>query len=234
MAKRFTATEIWSEDWFLSMPNEYKLFWFYMLANCDHAGIFKVNLRSFCGLNEVKLSSNEALKMFNVGKQRVRQISESVWFIEDFFVYQYGCTFNGNNRLHESIKVIYEKHGIELTSIRGLTEVKHGVKDKDKEIYNINNYEEKNEFVLNVPKSENKLFSIEHCLGVALLDPKWVKANKTDERELKIFNEFLTRQGFYEKNPMDYKTHFANWKRKSPKELQDGKPQTQDTKIILR
>ena len=26
MAKRFSATEIWDEDWFLDMPNEYKLF----------------------------------------------------------------------------------------------------------------------------------------------------------------------------------------------------------------
>ena len=43
MAKRFTSTEIWNEDWFLDMPAEYKLFWYYMLCECDHAGLFKVN-----------------------------------------------------------------------------------------------------------------------------------------------------------------------------------------------
>lgn len=133
MAKRFSDTEIWSEDWFLEMPNEYKLFWFYMLSNCDHAGLFKVNLRSFSGLLEVNLTTDCALKLFNSGKDRIRVINPSLWFIEDFFVYQYGTTFNTNNRLHESIEKIYTKYGIELTSIRGVLDLKHGVKDKDKD-----------------------------------------------------------------------------------------------------
>jgi hypothetical protein len=134
MAKRFTDTNIWGEDWFLEMPNEYKLFWYYMLSNCDHSGIYKVNLRSFCSLNEVKLTSTKALEYFNIGKQRIRVIQDNVWFIEDFFVYQYGETFNTNNRVHESIKKVYEKYNIELTSIRGLKDHKDRVKDKDKDI----------------------------------------------------------------------------------------------------
>lgn len=134
MAKRFTDTEIWGEDWFLDMPNEYKLFWYYMLSNCDHSGVYKVNLRSFCSLNEVKLTSNKVLEYFNAGKQRIRVLQDNVWLIEDFFVYQYGETFNTNNRVHESIKKVYEKYNIELTSIRGLKDHKDRVKDKDKDI----------------------------------------------------------------------------------------------------
>lgn len=134
MAKRFTDTNIWGEDWFLEMPNEYKLFWYYMLCNCDHAGIFKVNMRSFCSLNEVKLTSNKVLDYFNNGKQRIRELQANVWFIEDFFVYQYGETFNTNNRVHESIKKVYEKYNIKLTSIRGLKDHKDRVKDMDKDI----------------------------------------------------------------------------------------------------
>lgn len=134
MAKRFSDTKIWTEDWFLEMPNEYKLFWFYMLAECDHAGLFKVNLRSFRGLLEVNLSATEALKYFNNGKDRIRVVSESIWYIEDFIVFQYGTTLNLNNRLHDSIKKQLEKHGISLTSIRGVLDLKHGVKEKDKVI----------------------------------------------------------------------------------------------------
>ena len=89
MGKRFTDTNIWGEDWFLEMPNEYKLFWYYMLCNCDHAGIFKVNMRSFCSLNEVKLTSNKVLDYFNNGKQRIRELQSNVWFIEDFSVIEY-------------------------------------------------------------------------------------------------------------------------------------------------
>ena len=134
MAKRFTATEIWKEDWFLDMPIEYKLFWYYILSNCDHAGLFKVNLRSFCGLMEVKLTPSKVLEYFNFGKQRIRVISDSLWLIEDFFVYQYGPTFNWNNRVHESIGELYQRHNIELKSIRGLIDLKDRVKDKDKDI----------------------------------------------------------------------------------------------------
>jgi len=133
MAKRFTATEIWSEDWFLDMPMEYKLFWYYMLSTCNHAGFFKVNLRSFCGLNGVNLTSTKVLEYFNAGKQRIRVVNNSLWLIDDFFVYQYGSTLNPNNRVHNSIVKEYLKHGVELTSIRGLKDLKDGVKDKDKD-----------------------------------------------------------------------------------------------------
>jgi hypothetical protein len=133
MAKRFTATEIWDEDWFLDMPNEYKLFWYYMLSSCDHCGLFKVNLRSFCSQLGVTLTPNKALELFNTGKERIREISKSLWLIEDFFVFQYGEKFNRKNRVHESIEKSYLKHGIKLTSIRGLVEVNDRVKDKDKD-----------------------------------------------------------------------------------------------------
>jgi hypothetical protein len=132
MAKRFTSTEIWSEDWFLEMPNEYKLFWYYMLSHCDHAGLFKVNVRSFSGLLEVKVSSDTALKYFNTGKERIRVVSDSIWLIEDFFVFQYGTTFNPNNKLHESIENLYNRQNIKMTSVRGLKDLKDRVKDKDK------------------------------------------------------------------------------------------------------
>jgi len=131
MAKRFTATELWDEDWFLEMPPEYQLFWYYILAQCNHAGVFRVNLRTFCGQKEVKLSPNDALCMFNVEKQRVRVLTSKLWFIEDFFVYQYGPTMNIKNRVHKSCWEIYQRLEIPLTSIRGLVEVKDGVKDKD-------------------------------------------------------------------------------------------------------
>lgn len=133
MAKRFTATEIWGEDWFLEMPSEYKLFWYYMLSTCDHGGLFKVNLRSFRGLVGVEISSETALEHFNNSKQRIRVVNNSVWLIEDFFVFQYGTTFNPNNKMHESIEKLYLKLDLKMTSIRGLKDLKDRVKDKDKD-----------------------------------------------------------------------------------------------------
>ena len=145
MAKRFTSTDIWGEDWYLDMPNEYKLFWFYMLSACDHSGIFKVNTRSFGVVSGSIVCAKTALAYFNKEKQRIREINQSVWYIEEFFVYQYGATFNLNNSVHDSIEKIYNKYGIEMSSIRGLREVKERTKrgqgevsettkDKDKDI----------------------------------------------------------------------------------------------------
>ena len=133
MAKRFTSTEIWNEDWFLDMPAEYKLFWYYMLCECDHAGLFKVNLKSFCGLNNIQIDSDKVLEYFNKDKVRIRVVNKSVWFIEDFFVFQYGTTMNLNNRLHSSIEKLYSKFDLKLTSIRGVLDLIDGVKEKDKD-----------------------------------------------------------------------------------------------------
>lgn len=133
MAKRFVSTEIWDEDWFLDMPVGYKLFWFYMLAACNHAGLFKVNIKRFCGVNEVKISQQEALTFFNNGKERIRVISDSLWLIEDFFVFQYGTTLNSNSSVHFSIEKAYNQANINLTSIRGLRDLKVRDKDKDKD-----------------------------------------------------------------------------------------------------
>ena len=95
--------------------------------------MFKVNFRSFCSLNGVKLDSKKALEYFNNGKDRIRELSANLWLIEDFFVFQYGETFNPNNRLHDSVEKLYNKHDLKMTSIRGLKDLKDRVKDKDKD-----------------------------------------------------------------------------------------------------
>lgn len=133
MPKRFTSTEIWEEDWFLEMPNEYKLFWFYILSKCDHAGIYRVNVKKFCLSIEKKINSDKALSYFNNGKERIRILSENKWFIEDFFVFQYGEILNKNSKVHESIEHIYNQANIKMTSIRGLKGLKDRVIDKDKD-----------------------------------------------------------------------------------------------------
>lgn len=141
MAKRFSATEIWEEDWFLDMPNEYKLFWYYILSACDQAGFFKINIKSFSSKNNVELDIDTAFELFNKGKKRLRKVSNSVWLIEDFFKFQYGHKFNCNNKMHLGIEKIYSLHGISIDSLRGVERVstvsKEGVnspKDKDKDI----------------------------------------------------------------------------------------------------
>ncbi|MFL5810048.1 MAG: DUF6291 domain-containing protein [Flavisolibacter sp.] len=58
------------------------------------------------------------------------------------------------------------------------------------------------------------IYSIEHCSEIAMKDDRWVSANKASADELKEFNAMLERLGVYQKNPKDYKSHFARWKNK--------------------
>ena len=133
MSKRFTETNIWNEDWFLDLPKNYKLLYFYVKDNCDHAGIWRPNVRLFEAMIEDKVDLNKALIFFNNGKTRIEILDCGRWFILDFFVFQYGTTFNPLNRVHKSIQSIYSQMNIDLTSIRGLIDLKEGVKDKDKD-----------------------------------------------------------------------------------------------------
>jgi len=133
MAKRFTETTIWEDDWFYELSVEYKLFWFYLKDNCDHAGVWKPKTRAFKSMTDVEINLDKALQYFNMGKQRVRVLYNGNWFLEDFFLFQYTKTsrsLNLRNRVHESVLEVYFKNGIIPQSVKGLDYIvsKDGVK----------------------------------------------------------------------------------------------------------
>lgn len=123
MAKRFTATEKWQDPWFCDLNSTDKLFWIYLLDNCNHAGIWQVNwpLAKFhLGKNISDLSSFQ---------NRIVQLSEEKWFIPKFIEFQYGV-LNPDNRAHKSVIDILEKEG----AYKGLASPLLGCKVKDKDM----------------------------------------------------------------------------------------------------
>ena len=44
MAKRFTDTEKWKKPFIRGLEGAYKLLWLYICDDCDHAGIWQVDL----------------------------------------------------------------------------------------------------------------------------------------------------------------------------------------------
>lgn len=135
MVKRFHDTNIWNQDWFLEMPQDYRMFWLALKDYCNHAGIWKPNKKTLEFVLSAGLDLELAEKLFNTGKKRVRILKNGRWFIEDFITFQYGKYLNPKNRVHFSILNELLINGIDLTSIRGQVEVNQGVKDKDKDIY---------------------------------------------------------------------------------------------------
>ena len=128
MAKRFTGTEIWDEDWFLELPKDYKLFWFYLKDKCDQAGFFRINIKAFNSSHEADVKIDTAFELFNKGKKRIRKINGSVWLIEDFFKFQYGQKFNTENKMHTGIEKIYSNNGVKIETLQGIERVSVGSK----------------------------------------------------------------------------------------------------------
>jgi hypothetical protein len=106
MAKRFTETTKWNEDWFLDLTNEHKLFWIYICDNCDHAGIFKPNKRLFELLIGKKIDVKEFISIVNEDKVRLIELNNGRWYLTGFISFQYGGKLNDNNRVHKSILAI--------------------------------------------------------------------------------------------------------------------------------
>jgi hypothetical protein len=103
MAKRFTDTQKWTEDWYLDLPIVYKIFWIYICDNCNHAGVYKPNKRVFELLVGEKIDLEKFLEGINRDKERIIKLANGRWYLTGFIEFQYGTNLNPNNRVHRSI-----------------------------------------------------------------------------------------------------------------------------------
>jgi len=110
MAKRFTDTDKWKDEWYTELTSDYKIIWQYLLDTCDNAGIYKRNvklLNYYCNTN---VSAEDILKVFN---KRVTQLADDKWLINKFCVYQYGNDFlESTNKAVMSAHKVLEQNGI--------------------------------------------------------------------------------------------------------------------------
>jgi len=85
MAKRLTDTEKWNDDWYISLCNDYRIIWQWLLDNCNHAGICKRSMRL------LNLMCNTSItEEILIEKMEGRVIiSGNDWFIPKFLKFQY-------------------------------------------------------------------------------------------------------------------------------------------------
>tara|TARA_Y100000114_G_scaffold53473_1_gene48806 strand:+ start:2801 stop:3409 length:609 start_codon:yes stop_codon:yes gene_type:complete len=103
MAKRFTDTTKWNEDWFCDLDIVEKLFWIYICDSCDYTGIFKINKKFFEFICQTKIDIEDFLFNVNKDKERIVLIKNNKWFIKDFIKFQYGTSLNPRNNVHKSV-----------------------------------------------------------------------------------------------------------------------------------
>lgn len=133
MAKRFTDTDKWKKPFIRTMKAPYKLLWLYILDECDHAGIWHVDLEVAQIRTGEKIKLDVALQQFD-GRVIAFDNGEK-WFIPDFVSFQYG-ELNILNRAHKSVIDILSKYNLLNESegvFKHLTSTLQGAKDKDKD-----------------------------------------------------------------------------------------------------
>lgn len=132
MAKRFTDSEKWKKPFIRTLKAPYKLLWLYITDECNHAGIWQVDMDVACLKIGEKLNFNEALSSFE-GKIFIIENGEK-WFIPDFIEFQYG-TLNPTNRVHESVISLLSKYNLldENLNIKPLDSPLQRAMDKDKD-----------------------------------------------------------------------------------------------------
>jgi hypothetical protein len=113
MAKRFTDTIKWNEDWYLNLSLANKLFWIYICDNSNHAGIFKPNKRVFELLVGDSINTKDFLEVVNSDKNRIMVLANGRWYLTGFIEFQYGSSLNPNNRVHKSILKLLNENDVD-------------------------------------------------------------------------------------------------------------------------
>lgn len=130
MAKRFTDTEKWKNPWFSSLSPKAKLAWFYILDNCDHSGVWSINLKLMSFQLDQKITFDDLNEWFS--DKMILVEPDKVW-IPSFIPYQYK-TLNEKNNAHLKALETLEKYKHLLGPDQDLRSPCPGaqVKDKDK------------------------------------------------------------------------------------------------------
>ena len=138
MAKRFTDTEKWKKPFIRGLQGAYKLLWLYICDDCDHAGIWQVDMEVAAIRIGEKIDLKEAIKSFD--EKIIILDKGNKWFIPSFLEFQYPSGLNSDNRAHNSVIILLEKYNLRISKNKPLISPLEGsmdmdmVKDMDKDM----------------------------------------------------------------------------------------------------
>jgi len=132
MAKRFTDTEKWKKPFIRGLHGAYKLLWLYICDDCDHAGIWQVDIEVAQIRIGEKIDSKEAVKSFD--EKIIIFDKGNKWFIPSFLEFQYPSGLNPDNRAHNSVIILLEKYNLRISNNKPLISPSEGSMDMDKDM----------------------------------------------------------------------------------------------------
>ncbi|MEK6772356.1 MAG: hypothetical protein AABY64_00325 [Bdellovibrionota bacterium] len=129
MAKRFTDTSKWAKESFFDLSLKMKLVWIYLCDNCDHAGVWDINI----GLLSFQLGQKVTLEeIFKSLGDKIEKHENKI-LIPSFIEFQYG-SLNPANRVHQSVLSRIDKLSKNKDLLSPLEGAKEKDKDKDKDL----------------------------------------------------------------------------------------------------
>ena len=135
MAKRMTDTDKWKKRFLRELKPQHKLLWFYILDDCNHAGIWDVDIE----VASIRVGEEliyDMLPQAFLDKIVIFDNGDK-WFIPEFIDFQYG-ELNPNSNVHKSVIALLDKYNLEgyLKGSQGVQSTLNN-KDKDKDIVKV-------------------------------------------------------------------------------------------------
>jgi hypothetical protein len=135
MSKRLSDTEVWKKSWFFDLPDKYKLFWYYILSDCDAAGIWTANFK----IAKAYLGEIDIEKVIEYFKGQITILNGgSYWLINDFIRFQYGFPIKDTAPMFKKIDSLLSQRNLSLDTLYDTVSkindtVYNTVKDIDKD-----------------------------------------------------------------------------------------------------
>ena len=133
--KRFTDITKWTKNkWFRKLSPMHKLFWLYLLDNCDNVGVWEEDVELASILIDYEYKKDSLLKEF---KDKVKVFKDGrKWWVKDFIIFQYGELKEDHlsNKPHQSYIRNLKKHRLWIDYTKTIHRLKEKEKDIDKDI----------------------------------------------------------------------------------------------------
>lgn len=131
--KRFTDTDLWDRDWFMQLPIEEKLAFFFIKDKCDRVGVWKPNFPLAEFVMGTSVDWGSFLDKIN---QNIEVLPDGKWWLVDFCDFQYG-QLKETCAPHRTYKKDLIKHGLLSRAMegyeKGINTLKEEEEEKDKD-----------------------------------------------------------------------------------------------------